>query len=80
MAAPIPLRSDFDAAQLRRLARKSRDPDQTPPSLGGCGDLRSKVPLERYKVRSADLLRGRQDLAPLEWNKTSQCFNFSPLC
>jgi transposase len=29
MAAPIPLRSDFDATQLRRLARQSRDPDQT---------------------------------------------------
>ena len=25
MAAPIPLRSDFDAAQLRVLARKSKD-------------------------------------------------------
>jgi putative transposase len=29
MAAPIPLRSDFDAAQLRSLAKRSRDPDQT---------------------------------------------------
>ena len=29
MAAPIPLRSDFDAAQLRALAKRSRDPDQT---------------------------------------------------
>jgi len=29
MAAPIPLRSDFDAGLLRRLARQSRDPDQT---------------------------------------------------
>jgi hypothetical protein len=29
MAAPIPLRSDFDAALLRKLARGSRDPDQT---------------------------------------------------
>jgi transposase len=29
MAAPLPLRSDFDAALLRRLARQSRDPDQT---------------------------------------------------
>jgi len=29
MAAPIPLRSDFDTALLRRLARRSRDPDQT---------------------------------------------------
>jgi transposase len=29
MAAPIPLRCDFDAALLRRLARGSRDPDQT---------------------------------------------------
>src|SRR5271166_4414244 len=28
MAAPIPLRSDFDAALLRRLSRQSRDPDQ----------------------------------------------------
>ena len=28
MAAPIPLRSDFDAALLRKLARGSRDPDQ----------------------------------------------------
>lgn len=28
MAAPIPLRPDFDAALLRRLARQSRDPDQ----------------------------------------------------
>jgi putative transposase len=29
MAAPIPLRSDFDASRLRRLAKSSRDPDQT---------------------------------------------------
>src|SRR5918998_4528610 len=28
MAAPIPLRSDFDAARLRALAKHSRDPDQ----------------------------------------------------
>src|ERR1700730_4658983 len=29
MSAPVPLRSDFDAAGLRKLARGSRDPDQT---------------------------------------------------
>ena len=29
MAAPVPLRSDFDAPQLRALAKRSRDPDQT---------------------------------------------------
>jgi transposase len=29
MAAPIPLRPDFDAPRLRALARRSRDPDQT---------------------------------------------------
>ncbi len=29
MAAPIRLRSDFDAARLRALAKHSRDPDQT---------------------------------------------------
>ena len=29
MAAPVPLRSDFDAAQLRALAKRARDPDQT---------------------------------------------------
>ncbi len=29
MAAPIRLRSDFDAAGLRALAKRSRDPDQT---------------------------------------------------
>ena len=29
MAAPIPLRSDFNAAALRALAKRSRDPDQT---------------------------------------------------
>jgi transposase len=29
VAAPIPLRTDFDAAQLRGLAKHSRDPDQT---------------------------------------------------
>ena len=28
MAAPVPLRPDFDAALLRTLARRSRDPDQ----------------------------------------------------
>jgi len=28
-SAPVPLRSDFDAALLRKLARGSRDPDQT---------------------------------------------------
>jgi transposase len=29
MAAPVRLRSDFDAAQLRALAKRARDPDQT---------------------------------------------------
>jgi transposase len=29
MAAAVPLRSDFDAAQLRSLAKRSLDPDQT---------------------------------------------------
>src|SRR3712207_4764904 len=29
MAAPIPLRPDFDAPRLRAFARRSRDPDQT---------------------------------------------------
>ncbi len=29
MAAPCRLRSDFDAAQLRAVAKRSRDPDQT---------------------------------------------------
>ena len=29
MAAPVPLRSDYDPARLRGLARQSRDPDQT---------------------------------------------------
>ena len=29
MAAPIRLRSDYDAARLRALAKRSRDPDQT---------------------------------------------------
>ena len=29
MASPIPLRSDFEAGVLRKLARQSRDPDQT---------------------------------------------------
>ncbi len=28
MAVAVPLRSDFDAAQLRALAKRSRDPDQ----------------------------------------------------
>lgn len=28
MAAPVPLRSDYDAAALRRLARSSHDPGQ----------------------------------------------------
>jgi transposase len=29
MSTPVPLRSDFDATQLHKLARGSRDPDQT---------------------------------------------------
>src|SRR5215213_6133671 len=29
MAAPVPLRPDFDAPRLRAFARRSRDPDQT---------------------------------------------------
>ena len=29
MAAPIPLRPDFDAARLRSLAKRARDPGQT---------------------------------------------------
>src|SRR3954451_16884145 len=29
MAAAVPLRSDFDAAQLRALAKRAQDPDQT---------------------------------------------------
>src|SRR5437764_13387837 len=29
MAVAVPLRSDFDAAQLRALAKRAQDPDQT---------------------------------------------------
>jgi putative transposase len=29
MSIPLPLRSDFDGPMLRKLARGSRDPDQT---------------------------------------------------
>src|SRR3712207_1882775 len=29
MAAPVPLRADFDAVQLQALAKRARDPDQT---------------------------------------------------
>ena len=29
MAAPVPLRTDFDATRLRALAKQSRDADQT---------------------------------------------------
>ena len=29
MAAPVPLRSDYDAGSLPILAKRSRDPDQT---------------------------------------------------
>src|SRR3954447_1511940 len=29
MAVAVPLRSDFEAAQLRALAKRARDPDQT---------------------------------------------------
>src|SRR3954451_21934346 len=29
MAVAVPLRCDFDGAQLRALAKRSRDPDQT---------------------------------------------------
>src|SRR2546427_6320739 len=29
MPTPVPIRSDFDTIGLRRLARRSRDPDQT---------------------------------------------------
>jgi putative transposase len=29
MSAPVPLRPDFEATQLRGLAKRSRDPDQT---------------------------------------------------
>ncbi len=44
MAAPLPLRADFDAAGLRRLARQPREPGQTrrlpsPSKDGACGDL-----------------------------------------
>src|SRR3954462_3042654 len=34
MAAPVPLRSDFDAEALRALAKGSRDPGQTRRLLG----------------------------------------------
>src|SRR5256886_7385804 len=47
MSTPVPLRSDFDAAQLHKLARRSRDPDQTRRLLalaevyaGGSGSAR----------------------------------------
>lgn len=33
MSVPVPLRSGFYAALLRKLARPSRDPDQTPRPL-----------------------------------------------
>ena len=44
MTAPVPLRADFDAARLRRLAKTSRDPDQIRrllalAALQGCSTL-----------------------------------------
>jgi hypothetical protein len=42
MSAPVPLR-DFDAALLRKLARGSRDPDQT-RRRGSDGLLNDKAP------------------------------------
>jgi len=44
MAAPVPLRPDFDAAALRTLARRSRDPDQIRRllALAGIYDGRSR--------------------------------------
>jgi hypothetical protein len=40
MSTPVPLRSDFDAMSLRKLARGSRDPERDPASLGAAGNLR----------------------------------------
>jgi hypothetical protein len=51
MAAPVPLRSDFDGPRLRTLAKRSRDPNQSwrrlwPPG----GHLRRRDPHRRGSV------------------------------
>ena len=39
MSVPIPLRVDFDAVQLRGLARKTKDGPLGSTASGSCGDL-----------------------------------------
>jgi hypothetical protein len=52
MAAPVPLRTDFDATQLRALAKQSRDADQTRTPSGVGRDLLMEPPAPR-RPRSA---------------------------
>ena len=41
---PIPSRSDFNASELRALARKSKDAPQARRPARACGDLRGCLP------------------------------------
>jgi transposase len=55
MAAPVPLRTDFDAAQLRGLAKRSRDPDQTRRLLALAAIYDGATRTEAAKVGSVTL-------------------------
>jgi hypothetical protein len=51
----VPLRSDFDAAGLRKLARGSRDPDQTRRLLALAAIYEVGSPSDAARIEGAGL-------------------------
>jgi hypothetical protein len=62
MSTPVPLRSDFDASRLHKLARGSRDPNQTRRLLAlaevYAGGSRSDAPITGATMRRKSSLQG----------------------
>src|SRR5690349_21564670 len=56
MAAPVPLREDYDAAELRRLARSSSDPGQVRRLLAVAAIYAGEARGERLVAASAEFL------------------------
>ena len=68
MAAPVPLRSDFDAAQLRELAKRSRDANQTRRLLALAAISESQSRSDAAKIGGVGLQTVRSEGPVLRFN------------
>ncbi len=64
MSAPTPLRQDFDASQLRGLARKTKDGPQARRLLALAAIYDGATRTEAAKILTVSWMASRQDSRP----------------